>query len=111
MKIIAITDERNFCECCGKKNLKKVVVLQNEAGTHLFYGVNCAAKAMGINQKYKNNDLAVAERIQDALKKHTPRQVFAMFYREFPKVRLMDGYIMIVGTKIRVEFDRNRLMD
>lgn len=45
MKIIAITDETSTCECCGKTNLKKVIVMQNDNGDIVRYGTDCAAKA------------------------------------------------------------------
>jgi hypothetical protein len=47
-KMIGITDETTVCECCGKTNLKKVVVLENiNTGEIVRYGVDCAAKAQG----------------------------------------------------------------
>lgn len=47
LKAIAITDERDSCECCGKGGLKRVVVLKNEDGDFFFYGTTCAARALG----------------------------------------------------------------
>lgn len=53
-KIIGITDETHICECCGKKNLKKVVVMENIAtGAIVRYGTDCASKTM----KVKKNDV------------------------------------------------------
>ena len=49
-KVLGITDERDFCECCGKKNLKRVVVLQNGTDV-MYYGTDCAAKALTSNDK------------------------------------------------------------
>lgn len=46
MKILGITDETTTCECCGKTNLKKTVVLETEDGGELRYGSDCAARAL-----------------------------------------------------------------
>lgn len=47
MKILAITDETPICECCGKNNLKRVVVIELDNGSVVRYGRDCAAKALG----------------------------------------------------------------
>jgi hypothetical protein len=45
MKILAITDETTTCECCGKTNLKRVVVIEQDNGAIVRYGTDCASKA------------------------------------------------------------------
>lgn len=46
-KLLGITDETTTCECCGKTNLKSVVVLQMvDGGEIVRYGSQCAAKAL-----------------------------------------------------------------
>lgn len=48
-KMIGITDETNVCECCGKSNLKRVVVLEDiDTGSIVRYGCDCAARAMSV---------------------------------------------------------------
>ena len=44
-KILAITDERTTCECCGKSGLKRTVVIEFSSEIR-FYGTTCAAKAL-----------------------------------------------------------------
>lgn len=44
--IEGITDERDSCDCCGKTNLKRTVVLRTEDGEFVFFGTTCAARAM-----------------------------------------------------------------
>lgn len=110
MKIIAITDESDHCECCGKNNLKKVVVLMNDDGDFVRYGVNCAARAMGWNKVKTGNMLEAVEVINAALKIHTPPNAIQLVQCRYPNARLMGGYeegvfkgyIMMVGTPIRV---------
>lgn len=48
MKYVGVTDEITVCECCNKSNLKKAVVLQQE-GEYKFFGMTCAARALGYN--------------------------------------------------------------
>jgi len=46
LKFIGITDERDSCDCCGKVNLKRVVVFENLSGVFEFRGTSCALKAV-----------------------------------------------------------------
>lgn len=56
-KIIGITDETTVCECCGKSNLKKVVVMENiDTGEIVRYGVDCAARARGNGNKFNTKE-------------------------------------------------------
>jgi hypothetical protein len=50
-KFLGITDEITSCDCCGKTNLKKTVVLENESGNVVYYGVDCASQAITGNKK------------------------------------------------------------
>jgi ribosome-binding protein aMBF1 (putative translation factor) len=45
VRVLGTTDETSICECCGKTNLKKVVVLEIE-GEIVRYGCDCAGKAL-----------------------------------------------------------------
>lgn len=45
MKIIGINDEVTACECCGRRGLKKTVILSNGDG-EVRYGKDCAAAAL-----------------------------------------------------------------
>jgi hypothetical protein len=46
VKILGITDERNTCDKCGKRNLKCCVALSIDGGEPVFYGRDCAARAI-----------------------------------------------------------------
>jgi hypothetical protein len=52
-----ITDEINSCDCCGKSNLKKVVIITDtETGETKAFGTTCAQspkKGFGINKDIK----------------------------------------------------------
>lgn len=49
-RILGINDDVTTCECCGKSNLKKTVVLGSDSG-EVHFGVDCAARAMLGNNK------------------------------------------------------------
>jgi hypothetical protein len=65
-KIIGIDMQNTACECCGREELKAVVILRGEAGDVRF-GRGCAAKAMGHRRTARDIDLIATTRtIQDA---------------------------------------------
>lgn len=44
-QVLGVNDDRDFCECCGKTGLKKVVWIQdNETSEVKHFGVVCASK-------------------------------------------------------------------
>ena len=45
-RLVGVTDERDSCDCCGRTNLKRVVVL-HDGDDHVFIGPHCAAKLLG----------------------------------------------------------------
>lgn len=47
VKVLGVNSDSSVCECCGKSNLKKVVVLQLADGSIVRYGRDCAAKKLG----------------------------------------------------------------
>jgi Cys-tRNA synthase (O-phospho-L-seryl-tRNA:Cys-tRNA synthase) len=50
-QILGTTDEVTSCDCCGRTNLKKTVaLLVNDFPK--FFGVDCAAAAMGFSKKH-----------------------------------------------------------
>lgn len=50
-QVLAVNDEKDFCECCGKKNLKRVVFVRDiETDEVKHFGTSCAtAPAKGFN--------------------------------------------------------------
>ena len=56
-KVLAVTDDRDFCECCGRKGLKKVVWIE-DTETHEIkhFGTTCAVapvKGFGVEKEIK----------------------------------------------------------
>ena len=56
-KVKAVNDDRDYCECCGRKNLKKVAWIENEeTGEIKHFGVVCAtapAKGFDLEREMK----------------------------------------------------------
>jgi hypothetical protein len=69
---LGTTDEVTTCDCCGKSNLKKTVVIRDfEGSEELYYGVTCAAKALNVGIKEVKAGTAAA----DKAKEEAARQV------------------------------------
>lgn len=69
-QIIGTTDDVNTCDCCGRTNLKKTVILKDtESSEEVYFGTECAAKALNWTIK-EVNKLAKAEteRIQKEIR-------------------------------------------
>lgn len=57
-KILGITDAVSTCDCCGKKNLKRAVELENPEGDIVFFGTDCAGAALYGRKDRKNGQAA-----------------------------------------------------
>jgi hypothetical protein len=81
-KVKGIDRDFDTCECCGKTNLKKTVVLArldldgNEMDV-VRYGVDCAARATLIRRSHKAMD-AFAENVQAESEKATAQIIHAV---------------------------------
>ena len=57
-QVIAVNDSADFCECCGRKGLKRVVwVLDNETGEHKHFGTSCVLsplKGFGVKKEVQS---------------------------------------------------------
>jgi hypothetical protein len=60
--IEGVTDERDSCDCCGKTNLKRTVVLRTPDGEHVYFGTSCAARAMKTTVKAVRQGITSANR-------------------------------------------------
>lgn len=56
--VLAVNDNKDFCECCGRKGLKRVVwILDTETGKEMHFGTTCAlapSKAFGVDKDIKS---------------------------------------------------------
>lgn len=70
-RVLGVNDDIDYCDCCGKQNLKKVVWIEDtETGAIDHFGEVCAknpAKAFGANIKAEIKDAVKTwKQIEDA---------------------------------------------
>ena len=92
LKPIAISDTVTTCDCCGRTNLKKTIVLKDDNGAIRYHGTGCAAKAIhgysdaSVNNRIRKEALAAQtleqQRKADVLRKSEDAQT---------ALRLMDA--------------------
>jgi Cys-tRNA synthase (O-phospho-L-seryl-tRNA:Cys-tRNA synthase) len=74
-RIEGITDERDTCDCCGRTNLKRTVVMRH-VDTHEFeyFGTTCAAHMLKIPAANVARGAKEAQRAkEDAIRKEKDR--------------------------------------
>jgi hypothetical protein len=50
-KTLAIVDDVNTCDCCGKSNLKSTVAMERDDGVVFYFGCVCATRHSGRDTK------------------------------------------------------------
>jgi hypothetical protein len=101
-KILGINDEVTTCECCGKTNLKKTVVLSMNGEGEVHYGVNCAASALRGSKKSGDRKAVETEAAAVSLARkwlnagHTPEVVAKGIWNRFGfRTGVKDGEVLI----------------
>ena len=102
--VLGITDELDYCEVCGKRGLKRVVVLQNcETGEEIHAGCDCAGyllngKKTASNTRVTTEHAMIVERARGYLVNgHTPEVVVSYIGRQGYPCDIKNGVIRI-GT-------------
>ncbi len=100
-KIIGITDDSHICECCGKKNLKKVVVMENiDTGSIVRYGTDCAAKAMRIKKADVDYEFDIRAKVALWIKSgHSLEVIYKGLGNRGYGATLKDGKLYVRGIK------------
>lgn len=62
LTILGVSDDVTGCECCGKTGLKRTVALGDADGAVVYYGTDCAARALGVTGKQVDKDVRSAAR-------------------------------------------------
>ena len=110
MKVLGITDERCECDCCGRTNLKCTVAIDlcdadgNASGEVVYYGRDCAAKAIHGNNRRESvakieslaGAIAYCSKWLRSTEKHTAKIVLAAAWVRFGFVGRADGPFSIV---------------
>jgi len=53
-RILGINDDEDYCSCCGKTGLKRVVWIEHEDGSIDHYGTTCATYKLKGNRRKQN---------------------------------------------------------
>ena len=96
-KMLGVSDEVTTCECCGKTNLKRTVVLQSDAG-QVHYGVDCAAKALNQSLSVvKTNSDVVATLYKWAAKGYSADVISKGIWNRYGLLnQVRDGHIIVI---------------
>jgi hypothetical protein len=60
-RLVGVTDERDSCDCYGRADLKRVVVL-HDGDDHVFFGTHCAARLLGKPVRDVDHEANAAQR-------------------------------------------------
>lgn len=101
LKVIGINDEVTTCECCGRQNLKRTVVLSSGDGERR-YGTECAARALGLDR------LAVERQVRSAQKKATEEAIAAERRRQWEAEQRYDAWRLATYGDLAHSMDRVR---
>jgi len=62
-KFLGTTDERTSCDCCGRTELKRTVVLQlRDDAEPVYFGVVCASRRLAMPAKQVRSNAAAADK-------------------------------------------------
>ena len=65
-QILGTTADYNGCDCCGRENLKKYVVISHEDGTIGHYGTSCAAIMINVDTADVRKEANAADKAKAA---------------------------------------------
>lgn len=63
MRLLGTTTDITTCECCGKKNLKKSIALLTSSDDVVYYGSDCAGRAL-LGKKTASNTKTINKRVE-----------------------------------------------
>lgn len=106
-RILAIVDDVNSCECCGKSGLQRTVAIENcETGEIKYFGTSCAmqpAKGFEIEKREMTLELSKFKHAQGRM------------WVAARKLYLFRGFIiekvMVFDKKLNRDFPESRLAD
>jgi len=105
-KIIGIDTQNTACECCGREDLKAVVILRGGAGDVRF-GRGCAARAMG--HRRTAADIHQTALTRTTLEVKNAAYAFGWTQRIIGKVgpseviAMLDGRLFVTGPCVIVQ--------
>jgi|SRR5689334_4885902 len=96
--LLAVTDETNTCECCGKTNLKRVAVLQLADGSIVRYGRDCAARKLGQTMGKK-----IDAKVEEQNTIETIKTLIAKWTGKFPEAQIINHIHVKYGIHLTVK--------
>jgi hypothetical protein len=80
-RFLGTTEEVTTCDLCGRKDLKNTVALEPfEGGEIVYYGSDCAARAIGWTQR----EIVKAAQAADTLRREAARREWEARYNAHP---------------------------
>jgi hypothetical protein len=64
VKFLGTTDDVTSCDCCGRSDLKSTVALSFDEAEPVYFGVVCAAKALGRDGRYIKSEARKADALR-----------------------------------------------
>jgi len=101
-KILGINDEQTICDCCGKKNLKKTVIIEMDDKI-VRYGTSCASKIFRHKEATLKNKANVMEYVRKlvSLNKYTLNQIGMACWNKYGYgFEIKNGKLFINGQNI-----------
>lgn len=78
-----VSDEVSECDCCGRKGLKRTVVMEpTDGGEVVFFGTTCAAKAAG----WRTVEIQRAAESAERAAVHAKRDAWQARYAAHPAI-------------------------
>ena len=93
-RVLGVNDDKDFCECCGKSGLKRVVWIEDtESGEVSHFGTTCAMHA--------KHGFGMNGAIRDEIKKYEGREqmISRIAWNDYRRVR--HGPVEITADAIR----------
>jgi hypothetical protein len=75
-RFLGTTDDVTTCDCCGKTGLKSTVALSIDGGDAVYFGVTCAARAIGSTVKVVRAETKTADDAREAAEKQAREEQF-----------------------------------
>lgn len=101
-KVLGINDEQTSCDHCGRKNLKKTVILEM-SGEIVRYGVACAARALGVKSTVVETTASAVEYARKLSSKYDLEVVANAVWNRFGLLtNVKHGILFIAGQPVQL---------
>lgn len=92
---LGIDDAVTTCDCCGKRKLKCAVALETEDGAVVYYGRDCASRALGWGLDATKAERRARGRMADELGRNANGLGTPVNMRDTRTARVFDGKVVV----------------